>query len=290
MNSEPQSRRDFLAVSGLAGLSAFSLSSSVFGAAASNYQKKVLAKKPVAYWRLGEAKGPAALDSAANKHHGTYQGTPTLGQKGAIRGDTDTAITLDGKRSYVEIPDHADFSVPTSRKGLTVEAWMRPDALAFEGATDDPYIFWLGKGEGKQQEWAFRFYSQTTKRPNRISAYIFNLDGGLGSGAYFEDKLKVGEWLHVVACFDPGDKTNPNAGVSIYKNGELRKGPGIPGSKGTLYATYDIVPAHGKAPLRLGTRDVKTFLTGGLDEVAIYPRVLTAAEVLDHFKTGSKGG
>jgi hypothetical protein len=92
----------------------------------------------------------------------------------------------------------------------------------------------------------------------------------------------------VVACYDPSDKTDPKAGVSIYRNGTLCKGPTVPGSKGTFYRTYDIVPAHGKAPLRLGTRDRKSFLTGALDEVAIYPRVLTGEEIRDHYTAARK--
>src|SRR5690242_2948822 len=68
------------------------------------YQAAVLKSKPVAYWRLGEARGPTARDATPQKHHGTYHGTPLLGQPGALLGDNDTSIRLDGKRSYVEIP------------------------------------------------------------------------------------------------------------------------------------------------------------------------------------------
>jgi Concanavalin A-like lectin/glucanases superfamily len=73
------------------------------------------------------------------------------------------------------------------------------------------------------------------------------------------------------------------AGVRIYKNGVLRRGPPDPG---TLYATYDIVPADGGAPVRFATRDGNSFFTGGQDEVAIYPRVLTGAEIMENYATG----
>ncbi|HLJ97394.1 MAG TPA: hypothetical protein VKU02_29820 [Gemmataceae bacterium] len=43
------------------------------------------------------------------------------------------------------------------------------------------------------------------------------------------------------------------------------------------------MPAHGAAPLRLGTEDFSSFFIGGLDEVAIYPRVFAAAEILDNY-------
>jgi hypothetical protein len=96
--------------------------------------------------------------------------------------------------------------------------------------------------------------------------------------------------MHVVATFDPLTKANPKAGVSIYRDGVLRKAPSIPGSSGTLYSEYQVVPTHGSSPVRLGACDVNhNFLIGGLDEVAIYPQVLTAAEIHEHWMIGSKG-
>jgi hypothetical protein len=107
MEQEQWSRRDFLAAAGAAGLAAWAVRP-IAAAAASNYEEKVLAKKPVAYWRLGEAKGPGAVDRTGNGHKGTYKGTPAFRERGAIKGDT--AVKLDGKRSYVEIADHKAFS------------------------------------------------------------------------------------------------------------------------------------------------------------------------------------
>ena len=51
------------------------------------YRDAVLAKNPVAYWRLGEAAGPTAFDETKNGHNGIYIGNPTFGQPGAIHGD-----------------------------------------------------------------------------------------------------------------------------------------------------------------------------------------------------------
>lgn len=254
----------------------------------SNYSTTVLARNPVAYWRLGEANGSRAHDKSGNGHTGTYFGGPMLQEPGALSSDDDTAVRFDSG-SYVEVHSHAAFSQPTSGDGLTVEAWLRPDALEFEGVTDDPYIYWLSKGQAGQQEWALRFYSSASPdRPNRISAYIFNPDTALGAGAYFQDEVTPGEWIHVVACYDPGDADTPGAGVQIYQNGVRRLGPP---SSGTLYSNpkWEIRPVAGTAPLRFGTRDRKTFFIGALDEVAIYPRVLTAAEILENYNAGSAG-
>lgn len=268
--------------------------------ASDTYSSVVLTKAPVGYWRLGELAGPTAFDSSGNGYDGTYFGNPDFGQAGAIAGDSDTAVGLHGygSRDYIEIADPgggAAFSQPTSGLGLTVEVWMRPDVLTFPGQTSDPYIHWLGKGEPSQYEWGFRFYSLEASRPNRISAYIWNPgnpDAGEGAGAYFQDDLVPGEWMHIVACYEPGDKdTVPPAGVHIYKNGVHRQGPP---SSGTLYGNlrFNIVPAHGAAPVRLGARSsnlthLDYTLNGGLDEVAIYPRVLSPEEVLENYTTGA---
>ena len=260
-------------------------------AATDPYSTVVLAKAPVGYWRLGEIAGPAAADLSGNASDGTYYGGPDFGEPGAIANSSDTAIALHGSDSgdYIEIPDpdSAQFSQPASGAGLTVEVWMRPDVLSFSGQTTQPYIHWLGKGEAGRYEWGLRFYSSdAAARPNRISAYIWNPSGGEGAGAYFEDHdLQPGAWIHIVACYDPGDlNTDPPAGVRIYRDGQLQLGPPSPG---TLYRNYGISPAHGSAPVRLGARDnLLLTLEGGLDEVAIYPRVLSDAEILENYTTG----
>jgi hypothetical protein len=260
------------------------------------YKSAVLAKQPVGYWRLGEQVGPTAADASGFGSDGTYVGNPALGQAGALVNDHDTAIGLNGpgSRDYVEVPDLVSqaFSQPTSGLGLTVEVWIRPDVLTFRGETRERYIHWLGKCGSGECEWGLRFYSQDSpSRPNRLSAYIWNPDGGEGAGAYFQDTLTPGAWIHVVAVYEPGDQdTDPPAGVHIYRDGVHRLGPPSPG---TLYRTFGIVALHGRLPLRFGTRDAAisgsagaSYLTGGLDEVAIYPRVLTPDEILENYVTG----
>jgi hypothetical protein len=166
---------------------------------------------------------------------------------------------------------------------------MRPDALDFMGDEADPpqqYVHWLGKGEKGHYEWGFRFYRRRSQRPNRISAYVWNPDGKLGAGAYVEDRLVAGTWIYLVATYD--DPRKPAARVRLYKDGAASSHNESPG---TLYKSYAITPKHGPAPVRLGTRDLRGFLTGGLDEIALYPRVLAAEEIQHHWEVaqGKRG-
>jgi hypothetical protein len=250
----------------------------------SAYERAVLESKPVAYWRLGEKHGPKAADFSGHKHEGRYVGEPKFDEKGAIASDPNGAVGLNGPRSksYVEGSNSDQFSVATSGNGLSVEVWMRPDVLDFTGEeakSPQDYIHWLGKGEQEHYEWGFRFYRKQSERPNRISAYIWNPDGKLGAGAYLENPLTAGKWIYLVATYDDARQTD--ARVRIYKDGEASSHNE---SSGTLYKNYKIIPKHGSAPLRVGTRDLRSFLTGGLDEVAVYPRVLRAEEIQHHWK------
>jgi hypothetical protein len=192
-------------------------------------------------------------------------------------GDYD--LVFDGQDDYIEIPDSPDFSAATTGQ-ISVSAWIRPDVLTFPVAQGAGYVHWLGKGESGQHEWAFRMYNLVTAdnppRPNRISFYLFNRAGGEGIGSHFQEPVQTGEWIHVVGTAD-GEKT------SIYKNGAFKDcdrytGTG-PGPCHNYQPDLWITPTHGTAPLRIGTRDRKSFFLGAIREVRIWSRALTAAEV-----------
>ncbi len=181
-------------------------------------------------------------------------------------GPVEAYLLFDGMKDYVEIPDDKDFSVSTTG-GLTVSAWIRPDALIARTPEGSGYVYWLGKGERGRHEWVFRMYSRDNAegRQNRISFYVFNTAGGLGVGSYFQDPIRAAEWIHVVGVAD-------RERTSIYKNGVLRKSDVYRGA---------ITPGHGTAPLRIGTRDLHSFFAGGIREVRIWSRPLPAAEVAE---------
>jgi hypothetical protein len=175
-------------------------------------------------------------------------------------------LQFDGAKDYIEIPDDIGFSVAATGN-LTVAAWMRPDVLTFPNSEGTGYVHWLGKGGIDQQEWTFRMYDETTTdnppRPNRISFYVFNPQGRKGVGSYFQEPVQAGEWIHVVGIAD-------GQNALIYKNGVFRKSESYSGI---------ITPQHGSAPLRIGTRDLKSFFLGAIKGVRVWDRALTAAEV-----------
>lgn len=249
---------------------------SITGESRHEYSDLVLASEPVGYWPLRQD----ARDESGNGHHGRHVGSLEY-----IQDLTGGWVKLDGK-SYIEVHSDPSFSQPPSNSGLTVEVWVRLHEVNFE---KPKYIHWLGKGEPRKFEWAFRLYpSSGSKRSSRLSAYLWNPGGKLGAGAYAQDAITQDEWIYLVACFQPGDAENEQAGVLIYKNGKYRQGPAE--SPATRYhhpPKWRIFPKAGNAPVRFGTRnDFANCLKGGLAEIAIYTTVLDQAVIDRHYQLG----
>ena len=202
----------------------------------------------------------------------------------------DIYLRFNGTNAYVEVASIADYSVSTTGE-LTVSVWMRPDTLNFPSVeSKSDYIHWLGKGDTSgadgNQEWTFRMYNHrdhfdSPPRPNRISFYLFSPQGGLGVGSYLQAPVTRRQWIHLVGIAD-------TARTYLYKDGQYircdtYRGPAQDGCE-IHYQPNEklqlvIDPKPGPAPLRLGTKDLGSFLEGGLTRVRIWNRVLTAVEV-----------
>ncbi|NRA68677.1 MAG: hypothetical protein HRU19_29595 [Pseudobacteriovorax sp.] len=100
-----------------------------------NYDSVVLADSPVLYWRLGESAGSTAVDNSGNSYDGTYSGSYSLNQTGAIVTSIDTAVDFDGGTASVT---QAGLLGAT----FTVEVWA-----TWEG-TDDQMLFTAGSNGG----------------------------------------------------------------------------------------------------------------------------------------------
>jgi hypothetical protein len=183
-------------------------------------------------------------------------------------GEMNKAYAFNGIDQYIQIPDQASLSISTTGQ-LSISVWLKPDSLNFV-KSENNYVHWMGKGMTNQQEWTFRMYNLDSQRPNRMSCYAFNLSGGLGAGSYVEEPIAASEWIHLVAIYDYGSNQ-----ITLYKNGRLVDTDSFSG--------YNIHPKHGLAPLRIGTRDFNSFFRGAIDDIQVYNRILSNAEVQQLF-------
>lgn len=202
------------------------------------------------------------LDAANQAHDviGNVDGInhgATFGAKGA---------TFDG-RSYIELPDHDDFSAATTG-GLTVVVFNTINDWHGAGASE--FVHWMGKGGSGAHEWTYRHYidggsGEAASRHRRTSFYHFNSSGGLGTGSYFQDPDAAGVERMVAGAVD---RTN----TYMYKNGMRRDVDHL--------SEYNVRPVNTNSPVRLGTRDLQSgFLVGNVRRVAFFNRKLTDAEL-----------
>jgi len=220
-----------------------------------SYSSEVLADSPVGYWRLEETTGATAADSSGNARDGTYTGSPTLGVPGALAISTNKATTFNGTTQYVAISDNAAFSIPTTNL-FSVEAWFRTTAT---GAVRNI----VSKVTAANFEW-----SMFINGAPAINFLVYNAAGGGSNSLQGPASVVANTWYHVVATVN----ASTNAMI-LYINGVQ-----------VDTNTNTQILANGTSPVNIGRRpDGTSLFNGSVDEVAIYPTVLSAARVAAHY-------
>jgi hypothetical protein len=245
-----------------------------------SYDRAVLDDHPVMFLNLGNVDHSSKFepDQTGHGHQGKYlpEGAPL---RSVRMPNGDSGVDFDGVRQYLEVASAPELSVPTTGI-LSIEVWMSLSTLQFRNQEGSGYVYWLGKGDRRQYEYAGRIYSlnntEAPPRPNRISGYVFNLAGGLGAGSYFQDTARLHEWLHVVLVINTKQISPqfPTGYFLIYKNGVMRKR--------TALNQFNIVPSAGNAPLRVATMNLKSFFAGAIGKIALYEYALTPQQIEAH--------
>jgi hypothetical protein len=232
------------------------------------------------------------MRKAASVTHRALAGLFLVGAVGAAFAANDerarVAPAFDGRTGYVEIPSAEAFSRPEGG-AITIEVWIRPSTLTMPASEMDGYVHFLGKGGPRQHEWTFRMYQTASgsDRGHRISFYAYNPAGGLGVGSFFQDDLEPNHWIHVAGVIDAET-------TSIYRDGVRRDCDDLAvnpartrGCDGLSARIAPVVPSPGQAPVRIGTRDMKSFFQGSISRVAIYAGRLEDAIIRRHHELGA---
>jgi Concanavalin A-like lectin/glucanases superfamily len=257
-----------------------------------SYNAKVLALHPVAFWNI-RADSVTEPDLTGNGHIGRYQhGLPAQTRLP----DGAPAADFNGHGQYLRVPSSPMFSVGHTGQ-LTWEAWIRPTALQFDTANDPHnfgYVDWMGKCQDyvRACEWEARMYStmNAQHRCNRLSAYAFNLTGGLGSGADWQPVcgvIRADSWLYVVGEYQTLDtpplcKRSDPGTINIWVDG-VEQSFAAHAPTGCM-SQYRIRPESADSPLNIGTMARDSWFPGAIGKVAIYGKLLTQAQIDAHYE------
>ncbi|HSC21425.1 MAG TPA: LamG-like jellyroll fold domain-containing protein, partial [Solirubrobacterales bacterium] len=218
------------------------------------YEETVLTDGPHGYWRLGEAAGATvAADASGHGNGGAYKNSVELGITGGLITDTDTSASFNTggtlEKDHILVPGSGTLDLGDT---FTLEAWIRRDGT---GLTDCI----LDKGEGS---FIFRFDG---------ADHLLLRRNGVADIARSTTKIADSKWHHVVA-------TKSGASVHIYVDGV-----DVTGTVTNSACTNTSVA------LTIGASNAgeEDFFRGGIDEVAVYPFVLSVADVERHFKAGA---
>jgi hypothetical protein len=203
----------------------------------------------VAAYGFNEGLGLTANDASGTGNNGALAG-PVWNAAGRFG----QALSFDGINDWVTVPDANSLDLTT---GLTVEAWVRPTDLS---GWRTVVIKEIGGGE------AYTLYASEGSVP---VAYI-NVSGDLDAPG--TTSLTLNTWTHLAATYD-------NAALRLYVNGS---------QVGSRALTGSIIPTSG--PLRIGgNAPFAEFFKGLIDEVRVYNRALSPAEIQQDMDTPIDG-
>jgi len=173
------------------------------------YADCVLAFEPSAYWRLDES--PGSMTALNQVDASTYPGTYTeirpslMRESGAIAGDTNTAVRLEGGRDAINFGDVFDLGTTT----FSLSFWVKTTAST-------GYI--IGKsgptpGAGR---WGIGLQPSGTGATN----VFIDLDGEGGSDLIDSHMYTIndGEWHNITLIVDRDD--SPDGWVTAFVDGE----------------------------------------------------------------------
>jgi hypothetical protein len=224
------------------------------------YAEEVMTDKPSSWWRLGETSAAQAVKDSANNNFvpGVYTDAGvTFGVQGALKSDSNTAITLDGTGAVI-MPGTA--YILSGNPTFTVEIWA---STSGGGAVQR-----LVSHRTSTAADGWMLFLDSALNPSFQELQ----DGGFIANLAATSPVTPSKYTHIVVT---GDTQN----LRLYVNGQL--------SKTTTQASVPTTAAPG---LVLGSSSgvQQEFFKGSLDEAAIYLTCLGADRVLAHYNAALK--
>ena len=225
----------------------------------SAYASRVIADGAQYYWRLNDPVGATTVaDSASGNDLNAPATGLTLGRPGAIVGSTDPSGTFSGVVLASAVASVTQ-DVPST---MTAEAWFRTTTVL------GGKLVGFGSGTGPSNRSYGRDVGMDTEGRITFSVNSAELKSVTSPKAYND-----GQWHHVVAGLS-------STGMVLYVDG-VTVGKSAAPAAGVVGKGFWKV-AGGITTGRFETA-ATVYFAGDIDDVAIYPGVLTQVQARDHY-------
>ncbi len=202
----------------------------------------------VGYWKFDEGSGTTTADNSGNGNNGVLIGSPSW-----TTGKSGYALTFNGA-NYVDCGNAASLHV----QSYTLSAWIRPSAI-----NDSEHRIISNGGFGNTNG-AVDFVIAANGRLVVLNQAENGQDECWSQSGSL---LAVGTWSFVAATYDAATKD-----VKLYLNGT---------EVSTTINTLRVPNPNPSYNLHIGTMGgpLTTYFRGSIDEVRVYNRALTSAEI-----------
>ena len=211
-----------------------------------------LEKGLIAYYPFeGDATDATGNGHDGTEHNGVTYSTGALGQ----------AASFDGANDYVNVPHDTALDLPNIG---TVSAWFK-----MTHKNGDPNNAIVGKYRSDTTEDGYIIYADQTANYDQVRIFAKDNNNNTSKPPYLTDYV-LGEWMHAVLVYEGNY-------VKSYINGQYYGSGAV------------ISPSPGNPrPLLVGAgmnnyNQIYNFFSGNIDEVRIYDRALSGAEIKDLF-------
>ena len=202
----------------------------------------------VAAYAFDEGAGASVTDSSGGGNHGVITNATWT-----IAGRYGNALAFNGTNARVTINDSASLHLTT---GMTLEAWVSPVALPAKNCST-PSCSWMDVIHKEPDSWYIEASSDLNQQPEAGGIFVAGKHIVFGPAP-----LPTNAWTHLALTYAA-------AMVRFHVNGVL------------VAAGQETSPlTTSTAPLRIGGDSIfGQYFKGTIDEVRIYNRALTGAEI-----------
>ena len=193
-----------------------------------------------------------AKDESGNGNHGDTNGTVLVEDR---HGNKDSAYGFDGVDDNIQIPETKDFEA----NSITLSLWIQ---------TQQPKTAEIIGKDGESRRIGERQWIIETSPDGQIIGDVWtSTSGHRGHIGYSRNRINLIEWNHIALCWD-------GSNYQIYLNA-LKDIVVATGDEKTLAAGDQPVRIGGGAP----DGAAPFYFKGSIDDIRIYNRALSAAEV-----------
>jgi prepilin-type N-terminal cleavage/methylation domain-containing protein len=206
----------------------------------------------VAYWKFDESSGSSALDSSGTDNTGTmYTAASTAGDLHTDSGKLLRGASFDGTDDYILISNSANQVIPAGNAAFSISLWFNPDTVTTTNI----------KSLMVNESYAVSGFRFGIGESTPVKLQFWSTESGGSISLTSATTINTGTWYHAVMAYTGSSAT-------LYINGAAESTD----SSGVIVSNTNIV----YIAMAIGG---KQYFDGLIDDVRIYNRALSAAEV-----------